>query len=349
MGDNTTIGWTGATWNPITGCSIVSPGCSNCYAMRLAGGRLKNHPSRKGLTAPSKTGPVWTGAVRLNEQWLDQPIRWNRSRKIFPMAHGDLFHESVPDEWIDRVFAVMALSPQHTFQVLTKRPARMRQYIHSRLDRSVDIFGAGAPCSFIVAECLREFDRDPTTNNAKHYRSWTYGPGWNVWTEARRDGEVERTYVTWPLPNVWLGVSVEDQKRANERLPILLETRAAVRWVSLEPLLAPVDLTDIRVTNILEDAENRIDATTGGRAWWDGDSWEHAGVGNRLDWAVIGAESGPRARPMELDWARDLLTQCRNGSTSVFVKQIGGPGGHAIEDLDRFPEDLRVREFPIAA
>lgn len=128
MSDGTNIEWTDATWNPITGCAVVSPGCTNCYAMKLAGTRLRHHPSRAGLTRDSKAGPVWTGEVRLNEQWLTQPLQWRRPRKIFVCAHGDLFAENVPDAWIDRVFAVMALCPQHTFQVLTKRSKRMREY-----------------------------------------------------------------------------------------------------------------------------------------------------------------------------------------------------------------------------
>eukprot|EP01031_Cornospumella_fuschlensis_P021266 gene21266-26057_t len=129
MADRTGIEWTDATWNPIVGCSIVSPGCTNCYAMKLAGTRLKNHASREGLTRDSKAGPVWTGEVRFNPQWLDQPLRWSKPRLIFVCAHGDLFTEGVPDEWIDQIFAVMALAPRHTFQVLTKRPERMRQYL----------------------------------------------------------------------------------------------------------------------------------------------------------------------------------------------------------------------------
>ena len=122
MSDGTKIEWTDATWNPITGCSVVSPGCTNCYAMKLAGTRLQHHPSRTGLTKDTKAGPVWTGEVRFNEQWLDEPLRWKRPRMIFVCAHGDLFAEGVPDEWIDKTFAVMALAPQHIFQVLTKRP-----------------------------------------------------------------------------------------------------------------------------------------------------------------------------------------------------------------------------------
>ncbi len=134
MADQTHIEWCDATWNPITGCTMVSAGCTNCYAMGLAGTRLAHHPSRAGLTRESGGRPVWTGEVRLNEGWLDQPLRWRRPRRIFVCAHGDLFHEAVPDEWIDRVFAVMALAPQHVFQVLTKRPERMRAYLRRLSD-----------------------------------------------------------------------------------------------------------------------------------------------------------------------------------------------------------------------
>lgn len=122
MSDNTAIEWADATWNPITGCSVVSAGCTNCYAMRLAGGRLRHHPTRAGLTVPTKAGPVWTGEVRFNEAALLQPMRWTRPRRIFVCAHGDLFHEAIPTWWIDFVFAHMATTERHTFLVLTKRP-----------------------------------------------------------------------------------------------------------------------------------------------------------------------------------------------------------------------------------
>jgi len=131
MADNTKTEWTDATWNPITGCSVVSNGCKHCYAMKLAGTRLQHHPSRAGLTVDTKNGPVWNGEVRFNGLWLDQPLHWKRPRMVFVCAHADLFHEAVPDEWIDKVFAVMALASQHTFQVLTKRPERMLKYLTS--------------------------------------------------------------------------------------------------------------------------------------------------------------------------------------------------------------------------
>jgi protein gp37 len=156
MADRSDIEWTDATWNPITGCHVRSPGCKFCYAMKLAGTRLKNHPSRSGLTIDTSNGPVWNGEVRLNEAWLEQPLRWARPRMIFVCAHADLFYEAVPDAWIDRLFAVMALSPQHVFQVLTKRPERMRDYLAA--DNVLDRIG-------------REERRAPMAEIA--HRGWT--------------------------------------------------------------------------------------------------------------------------------------------------------------------------------
>ena len=207
MAEISKIEWTDATWNPITGCSVVSPGCTNCYAMRLAGTRLQHHPSRAGLTKMSKAGPVWTGEVRLNQDWLMQPLRWKRPRRIFVCAHGDLFHEGVPDEWIDKMFAVMAAASKHTFQVLTKRADRMAAY-----------------CNTLG----RHHSADRVSLSAKALKLsepffWTLG--------------AEGCY----LPNVWLGTSTEDQSRADERLPHLRKIPAAVRFVSAEPLLGQVN------------------------------------------------------------------------------------------------------------
>lgn len=185
MADNSRIEWTDATWNPITGCSLVSEGCRNCYAARLAATRLKDHPSRRGLARVNADGVAkFTGEVRFNEQWLDQPLRWRKPRKVFVCAHGDLFHESVPDEWIDQVFAVMALAPRHIFQVLTKRPERaldyMRRQDHNRHHPAMDY-------AAIMAATGR-------------------------WSTPALD-----LVNDWPLPNVWLGTSVEDQAAADTR------------------------------------------------------------------------------------------------------------------------------------
>ena len=294
MADRTPIEWTDATWNPITGCAVVSPGCTNCYAMRLAGTRMKHHPSRVGLTQESKAGPVWTGEVRFNEEWLAQPLRWSKPRMIFVCAHGDLFAEGVPDEWIDRVFAVMALAPQHTFQVLTKRPERMREYLSA--DR------------FKLAERVAD---------AVMYlwdgKIWDHGD--RMWDQ------IYGAIFEHPLSNVWLGASVEDQRRADERIPVLLDTPAAVRWISAEPLLGPVDLMNVQVGEdcSAEFAEGDPDL----------EEWGHlnaleGGVGYpRLDWVVVGGESGPDARPMHPGWARSIMRQCAEARVPFLFKQWG--------------------------
>ena len=288
MAEASKIEWTDATWNPITGCSVVSPGCTNCYAMKLAGGRLAHHPSRAGLTQPSKAGPVWTGEVRLNESWIDQPLRWRRPRMIFVCAHGDLFHEDVPYEWVDKVFAVMAMASKHNFQVLTKRPERMEAYIKSR-------------------------------RGAYGRMKWS--------TEAGVDMTCTRDCAD-PLPNVWLGVSVEDQARADERIPILLDTPAAVRFLSAEPLLGPVDLTRLELVPDSLDTDGelrragiRVDALRNKHY----ESGVTRGLG-ALDWVIVGGESGPGARPMHPDWVRSIRDQCIAAGVPLFFKQWGAWG-----------------------
>lgn len=131
MADGTHIEWTSATWNPITGCAVISPGCTNCYAMRLAGTRLRNHPSRQGLTSLSKAGPVWTGEIRFNEQWLEQPVHWTRPRDIFVCAHSDLFHRHISVDHQDRIFEVIREASRHRYQILTKRPYYMLDYLRN--------------------------------------------------------------------------------------------------------------------------------------------------------------------------------------------------------------------------
>ena len=206
MAEHSTIEWTDATWNPITGCSVVSPGCTNCYAMKLAGTRLRNHRSRAGLTKPTKAGPVWNGVVRLNEGWLKQPMQWKRSRRIFVCAHGDLFHENVPDDWIDQVFAVMALSSRHTFQILTKRPDRMRDYVSRWFKR--------------LSSLPVMVDHPTGRSRFSDLVDWAVFPS--------------------ILPNVWLGVSAERQEEWDQRKDHLRLTPAAVRFASFEPLLGSI-------------------------------------------------------------------------------------------------------------
>lgn len=216
MADNTAIEWTEATWNPIAGCSVLSPGCAHCYAMPMAAriekmmAALGKPTPYAGLTQPSKAGPVWNGRIAVaSDETLTQPLRWKRPRRIFVNSMSDLFHEGVADETIDRIFAVMALCPQHTFQVLTKRAARMRAYMAT-----------------------------PNRENIINGRVWSL-----LGTPRGRKIEHGGNWrAVLPLPNVWLGVSTEDQARADERIPHLLATPAAVRFISAEPLLGAIDL-----------------------------------------------------------------------------------------------------------
>lgn len=297
MADKSAIEWTEATWNPIVGCSIVSPGCTNCYAMKMAARieKMGTAPHYDGLTKGSKGGAVWTGKLALApDHILTQPLRWKRPRVIFVNSMGDLFHEDVPDEAIDRVFAVMALTPQHTYQVLTKRGDRMRAYLSERFRPS-----------FI---CARALSMVPARDAEK-------SPAWNM---------------PWPLPNVWLGVSAEDQKRADERIPDLLATPAAVRFLSGEPLLGPLDLNLIHY---------EFDGGLG-HAWESAlngkrfDMWSGGDIGGMpsLDWVIVGGESGPGARPMHPEWARQIRDACTAAGVAFFMKQWGSwlPGYYSI-------------------
>ncbi|GGO94924.1 DUF5131 family protein [Stakelama pacifica] len=297
MADHTSIEWTDATWNPVTGCSVVSAGCTNCYAMKLAGTRMKHHPSREGLTQDTKSGPVWNGQVRFNEQWLDQPLRWKRPRTIFVCAHGDLFHEGVPDEWIDRVFAVMALCPHHRFQVLTKRSGRAMRYAK---DWNTPVR---------VARLLLEWAGDKLVAFSQAFAAL-----------IERGQEEQPEAAAWPLPNVWLGVSVEDQRAADERIPDLVETPAAVRFLSCEPLLGPVDLEEWLICANARDGVT-MDPSTG--AYECCTLCDFTGVTGAIGWVIVGGESGKTARPMHPAWARSLRDQCASASVPYFFKQWG--------------------------
>jgi len=310
MSDNTKIEWADATVNAINGCSVVSPGCTNCYAMRLAGTRLKHHPTREGLTIDTKAGPVWSGRVRLHEPALMQPLAWKRPRRIFWNAHGDLFHLAVPDAWIDRVFAVCALTPHHTHMILTKRSARMREYMAGAVGRIADA----------AIKIRRERGDKLVVVPLPHIRP---GAAW------------------WPLPNVWLGVSVEDQQRAEERIPDLLATPAWVRFLSCEPLLGEIDLLqwldptgaccggepEYRCQNCPSDASWRYSIPSADGNW---------AFDPTIDWVIVGGESGPGARPMHPDWARSLRDQCAAAGVPFHFKQWGewAPDSYTIPIAD---------------
>jgi len=303
MADGTKIEWTDATVNAVNGCSVLSPGCKRCYAMKQA----HRVSFRRDLVSATAGGQVWNGKVYLHEKALLEPLHWKKPRRIFWNAHGDLFHENVPDEWIDRVFAVCALTPQHTHQILTKRAERMREYLSQFEQRGWYVH---------------------STTRAQ------------VWADPRDKDRflLLKEGQTWPLPNVWLGVSVEDQKRADERIPHLLETPAAVRFLSCEPLLGPVDIDAVQHPNEPWKCSALLPA------FWLDPALEN----NRIDWVIVGGESGPGARPMQNEWAQSLVDQCKLAQVAVFVKQLSN-GSRALHDIEQFPEELRVREFPNAA
>lgn len=301
MADRSGIEWTEATWNPIAGCSIVSPGCTNCYAMRRVAPRLAANPATPhyaGTVMPSKAGPVWTGRIGVApDRVFTAPLRWRAPRSIFVNSMSDLFHEDVPDAVIDRVFAVMALSPQHTFQVLTKRSKRMRAYLSDpattdRVKRALEA----------IVTATSGFD-------------------------AAAGGLA--AHIHWPLPNVWLGVSTEDQTRADERIPDLLATTATIRFVSAEPLLGPIDFGRWLARG---DAGLRaVDPPAAGLLGMVEDDG-HAWVRPALDWIIVGGESGSGARPMHPAWARSIRNQSDAAGVPFFMKQWGEHLGGDGED-----------------
>lgn len=222
------IEWTDATWNPVSGCRILSAGCTNCYAMRMAA-RLQamGHSSYTGTTRSSGNRSVWSGKTHLLEHTLEIPLSWKKPRLVFVNSMSDLFQDSVPFEYVERVWQTMDKARIHTFQILTKQPDRMAEFLHQRNER--------------------------------------------------------------PLSNVWLGTSVEDESVVS-RIAQLKKCRAAVRFISFEPLIGPVGKVNL----------------------------------SNIQWAIVGGESGPKARPLEIDWVDQIFSQCERYDVSFFFKQWGG-------------------------
>jgi protein gp37 len=290
----------------------------------------------EGTTTRHANGKLdWTGHLNMIEDRLLEPLSWGKPRRVFVNSMSDMFHEDVPDAFIDKVFAVMALAPLHTFQVLTKRADRMRAYFNDY--RHVDVANA--------AQALHTRTQPHTLPDERV-----------IWWQPTADGTSWHMQY-WPLKNVWLGVSVENQQYADERIPLLLQTPAAVRFISAEPLLGPLDFG----LNL-------------GVPLADGSRW--SGSLPCLDWVIVGGESGSRARPFDLAWARSIVRQCKAAGVACFVKQVGSwpfipcPSCKGVEadgfcgrcggchrqayrgsngkggDPSEWPEDLRVREFP---
>lgn len=274
----TGISWTQDTWNPLAGCTPVGPGCDNCYAARDSAGRLRNHPLYTGLT--DETG-AFNGTINLAPDRLTQPLRWKRGRLIFVNSMSDLWHQSIPSDYLVQVLGVMAAANQHVFQVLTKRPKDMKRRLTN------DAF-------------LDEVD----TARLSHQQHL---------------GALFGLDPDWPRPNWWLGVSIENRDYL-WRARVLRETPAAVRWLSLEPLLArPGDLAayltcgycgHTRRDHMMENPRRLCSGCmcTG----WTG-----------IDWVVVGGESGDRARPMDPGWAREIRDLCADHEIPFHFKQWG--------------------------
>lgn len=286
MAANSKIEWTDRTWNPITGCTRVSAGCDNCYAVTMTK-RLEAMGQEK-YTGLVKLGKEhFNGTVKCHEDTLLDPLKWRKPQRIFVNSMSDVFHKDVPFEFIDKIFAVMALCPHLTFQVLTKRPERAAEYFEQfdyDAERIIESFSSD------VLEVISE----PHIHDL----------GFRLHQTAVDD--YESRFKHWPLPNVWVGTSIENQATADERIPHLLSIPAKVRFLSCEPLLGPVNLPDAAL------------------------GWVPApgGMGDlkypsRIHWVICGGESGPNARPMHPDWARSLRDQCQAASVPLFFKQWG--------------------------
>ncbi|MFE2563107.1 DUF5131 family protein [Streptomyces mirabilis] len=289
MADTSKIEWTDATWNVVTGCEKVSPGCDNCYAETFAE-RWRGIPGHHFETGFD---------VTLRPERLTLPLRWRKPKRVFVNSMSDLFHKDIPDEFIARTFAIMALTPQHTYQVLTKRHGRMRSLLKDR--------------AFVA---LVDEHREQLRSGCGDF--------------------------AWPLPNVWLGVSVENQKWADIRIPALLDTPAAVRFLSCEPLLGLIDLDGPIVPGL---GRPKLTYWLTGRPYWDeekatttdtGLTMAPLSTGPRLDWVIVGGESGPGARAMHPQWARTIRDQCQQSGVPFFFKQWGewGPAPFIVRVCD---------------
>lgn len=296
MSAATAIEWTDSTWNPIRGCSRVSEGCTGCYAEAVAGRFSGPGLPYAGTITQTTAGPRWNGRIKFVDSAFDQPLRWTRPRRIFVNSMSDLFHENLSNEHIAEIFGVMAMAQRHTFQVLTKRATRMREWF----------------------EWIANDADGGTWGCILHARQRLGIAGWKH--EPCDDGP------EWPLPNVFLGVSAENQATANERIPQLLRTPATVRFVSLEPLLGSIDLTRLDARQAQKWNLVQVNAIAERNAL-DGSHVSDLGIEysgtRRLNWVIVGGESGTRARPMHPDWTRSLRDQCVAAKVPYFFKQWG--------------------------
>ena len=323
MGADSKIEWTDASWTPIRArrdgrvgwhCEHVSPGCVNCYSetmnLRLGTGRAFAPDERK-------AGGV---EVFLDQAMLLAPLKWKHPRKIFVCSMTDLFADFVEEAWLDAIFSIMAMCPQHTFQVLTKRSERMLAYmtaLTAEIESDIWTSRLGRMIGRVSKFAGHAFPGNAIFELMNNDEEWKAHP------------DVIRRAGGWPARQIWMGVSTEDQRRANERIPHLLATPAAVHFLSCEPLLGAVDLKWALSRNPIEIASDNL------RRGMFSPGLETL---RQIDLVIVGGESGPKRRPMDLAWARSLRDQCAAAEVSFFMKQI--------DKVQPIPDDLLVREFP---
>ena len=282
----TKIAWTNTTWNPIVGCSKISPGCDNCYAERMA--HRQAHMGTEGYAIVTHKEGGWNGRVYLisYKDTLKRPLRWKKPRMVFVSSMGDLFHEQVPIEWFCKVYAIIAKCPQHTFQILTKRPEIALKYFEFNNNKFPD--------------------------------------------------------------NVWFGVTAENQAMADKRIPKLLEIPAVVRFVSVEPMLEGISFVEFEEEQwYCKECDSwPNDVFMGCSSCGCGDSLEKRySIHGLLDWVIVGAETGPGARPMKIEWAEKLVSDCRDAGVPCFVKALP-VNGRVTDDMKLWRKDLQVRQWP---
>ena len=276
------IEWTDKTWNPISGCTKISEGCKNCYAEKMAN-RLK---------AMGIKGYENGFAVTLHRAKLDEPLNRKKPTMYFVCSMADIFHDEVPFEFVDRIIETVEYSPQHTFQILTKRPERMKQYFEDRL--------------------------------LKSKINWVLKNG---------------------MPkNLWLGVTAENQEQADKRIPILLDTPAAVRFVSIEPMLEKINLQWIKssarweklIINVLKGEVSHV----------TNDNGHYKTQSKKIDWIIVGGETGAKARPLQYEWVKAIQEQCKASNVPFFFKKWGKLGQTDKTLVDGHIDGVECRAMP---
>lgn len=322
MGDDTSISWTDSTWGIVRGCTRISAGCANCYAETMAGRFSDPGQAFHMFADRNRAGSKWTGKVELVANALDRPLRWRRPRTIFTTSMADVFHEKLTNEEIAAIFGVMAATPHHTYQVLTKRAQRMREWFEWM---QVEIDRDGDPWTTLMQETTRRMPAD--------------SKAWAKYLEEH-DHKEDACFEPWPLPNVWPGVSVENQE-ASHRIDDLIRVPAARRFLSCEPLIGPLA---IGLLGTLP-----ADATGGA----------YVMTHERIDWVIAGCESGPGARPCDVTWLRALRNECAETGTAFFLKQAEAELDHSVvparaiiepgdnsREKGRGPRGLPIIELP---